>query len=165
MIFAHIGSKSPRRMPGTFVSIVPNSPRYSSGASGLGSHMSIWLGPPRIHRMMTEFASFRLADSGVAFASKRSKSARPKPAKPSMPARKKPRRSGAKDAKASRQPSEEVRRFTGILRQNDRGKYRQAGQSGGQWQFTPIPNAPPVWLPKKERLASTVDRAREPDRR
>ena len=41
-------------MPGTLVRMTPNSPRYSAGASGLGSHMSMWLGPPRIHRMMTD---------------------------------------------------------------------------------------------------------------
>ena len=41
-------------MPGTLVGLTPNSPRNSAGASGLGSHMSMWLGPPRIQRMMTE---------------------------------------------------------------------------------------------------------------
>src|SRR6266849_8606613 len=51
---AHFGSISESVIPGTLVDMVPNSPRYSTGASGLGSHMSIWLGPPRIHRMMTD---------------------------------------------------------------------------------------------------------------
>ena len=50
-------------MPGTLVFMTPNSPRYSTGASGLGSHMSIWLGPPRIHRMMTD--GWRVGWEGV----------------------------------------------------------------------------------------------------
>jgi hypothetical protein len=40
-------------MPCTFVEIGENSPRISVGASGFMSHMSSWLGPPRIQRMMT----------------------------------------------------------------------------------------------------------------
>src|SRR5947208_1332395 len=39
-------------MPGTSVGRTPNSPRNSTGASGLGSHMSMCDGPPRIQRMM-----------------------------------------------------------------------------------------------------------------
>src|SRR5207244_12905118 len=31
---------------------VPNSPRISTGASGLGSKVSMWLGPPCIHMRM-----------------------------------------------------------------------------------------------------------------
>ena len=33
-------------MPGTLVLIGLNSPRYSTGASGFRSYMSMWLGPP-----------------------------------------------------------------------------------------------------------------------
>ena len=50
-----IGSMSESMIPGTLVGPTPNSPRYSTGAFGFGSHISIWLGPPRIHRMITEF--------------------------------------------------------------------------------------------------------------
>src|SRR2546429_511738 len=42
IIRLHRGSMSESRMPGTLVPMVPNSPRYSTGASGLGSHMSIF---------------------------------------------------------------------------------------------------------------------------
>src|SRR5688500_8630500 len=34
------------RMPETLVSMAPNGPLYSLGASGFGSHVSRWLGPP-----------------------------------------------------------------------------------------------------------------------
>ncbi len=34
------------KQPGTFVWIGRNSPRYSTGACGLRSHMSRWDGPP-----------------------------------------------------------------------------------------------------------------------
>src|SRR5262245_60579630 len=110
MIFAHMGSKSPRRMPGTFVGIVPNSPRYSGGAFGLGSHMSIWLGPPRIHRMMTEFLRFALIDSGFARASCRISSERVNPAAPSIPALRKLRRLGEHVRCRSTHPNESARR-------------------------------------------------------
>src|SRR5262245_34736681 len=40
------------RMPGTAVSIGLNSPRTFSGASGLGSNVSMWLGPPAIQSRM-----------------------------------------------------------------------------------------------------------------
>ena len=40
------GSSSEKRTPGTAVAIVLNSPRMSSGASGLGSKVSSWEGPP-----------------------------------------------------------------------------------------------------------------------
>ena len=43
--WASIGSGSQSWMPGTFVSITPNSPRISTGASGLGSKLSMWLMP------------------------------------------------------------------------------------------------------------------------
>ena len=42
--------------PGTAVAIGWKAPRTSSGASGLGSHMSIWLCPPLAKTRITDFA-------------------------------------------------------------------------------------------------------------
>ena len=50
---ASLGNVSPMWMPGTFVSIGLNSPRISSGASGLRSHMSWCGGPPARKMLMT----------------------------------------------------------------------------------------------------------------
>lgn len=69
MHLADSGSMSVSEMPGTLVPMVPNSPRNSAGASGLGSHMSMWLGPPRIHKMMTLFPFFAIACGGAVFES------------------------------------------------------------------------------------------------
>src|SRR3954467_3344377 len=43
---ARFGSGSAIRTPGTDVAIVENGPRTSGDASGLGSNVSRWLGPP-----------------------------------------------------------------------------------------------------------------------
>src|SRR5262245_42005874 len=40
-------------MPGTLVCRARNGPRIPSGASGLGSNVSKWLGPPHIQKRMT----------------------------------------------------------------------------------------------------------------
>ncbi len=45
-IFACNGISSQMSMPGTFVLIGLNSPRYSTGALGFRSYRSMWLGPP-----------------------------------------------------------------------------------------------------------------------
>ena len=45
-IWACSGRYSEKLRPGIFVWIVTNSPRNSTGASGFGSYMSMWLGPP-----------------------------------------------------------------------------------------------------------------------
>src|SRR5204863_180578 len=108
----HIGSMSESWMPFTLVLATPNSPRYSTDASGFGSHMSMWLGPPRIHRMMTEGCrvcaarSGDQATTGVARASLRSRSASVSPAVPSMPALTKSRRDRRRLARNSGQPCE-----------------------------------------------------------
>src|SRR5579871_4450091 len=47
------GRCSQNDTPGSFVGIVENGPRISVGASGLGSHMSIWLGPPDSQNRIT----------------------------------------------------------------------------------------------------------------
>ena len=60
-ISSHIG------MPGTFEGMGRNSPRYSAGASGLMSYMSMWLGPPPRQIMMTDLrgAAGRLPGRGL----------------------------------------------------------------------------------------------------
>ena len=40
------GKISPMRTPGMMLGIEPSSPRTSTGASGFGSKVSIWLGEP-----------------------------------------------------------------------------------------------------------------------
>src|SRR5207248_8111737 len=51
------GRCSQNRTPGNRVAIVPYGPRTSLGASGFGSHMSRWLGPPESQMRMTDFRS------------------------------------------------------------------------------------------------------------
>ena len=62
---ASFGRCSQSRTPGSFVAMVPNGPRFSSGRFGFGSKVSIWLGPPVIQRRMTllplEAADFAMA--------------------------------------------------------------------------------------------------------
>ena len=41
-------------MPGTFVLIGRQMPRYSAGASGFMSYVSMWPGPPSSHSRMTD---------------------------------------------------------------------------------------------------------------
>src|SRR5262245_15492792 len=88
-------------MPGTLVGFVPNSPRYSAGAAGLGSHMSMCDGPPRIHRMITDGRRPPFAGAGAAVASWRSRAARPRPA---ALAWRKPRRLSDRERRKSGQP-------------------------------------------------------------
>src|SRR5438105_1427078 len=101
---ALMGSRSQIWMPGTLVRIAPNSPRYSMGASGFGSQVSCWLGPPRIQRMITE----RSRESGfplaTAAASALSRSAKDRPASPRTPILRKDRRSMASSRRNSAQP-------------------------------------------------------------
>ena len=93
MIAADRGSSPLIRIPGTFVGMAPKGPRTSAGASGLGSHVSCWLGPPRIQRMMTEEAFFVGFPCWAAWASIRSRWGSASPLAPSMPARRMVRRS------------------------------------------------------------------------
>ena len=46
-------------MPGTCEATGRNSPRYSAGASGFMSYMSMWLGPPPRQTMMTDLLARR----------------------------------------------------------------------------------------------------------
>ena len=52
-ILACNGRCSQNLTPGTRVAIVPKGPRVSTGASGFGSHVSRWLGPPESQNRMT----------------------------------------------------------------------------------------------------------------
>ena len=59
--FACSGSSSPTSMPGTFVRIGRNSPRYSLGASGFRSYISMCGGPPGSQRKITDRSSWAVA--------------------------------------------------------------------------------------------------------
>src|SRR3954470_14542994 len=75
---------------GLLVRIVLNGPRISRGASGFGSHVSIWLGAPRLKIIMQARSSFALSTAPIAFSplSIGSES----PSAPSVPAWRKSRR-------------------------------------------------------------------------
>ena len=64
---AIIGMVSLMCVPGIFVLIGLNSPRMFAAASGFGSQISIWLGPPCRNTMITDFAVSkpRLPASGL----------------------------------------------------------------------------------------------------
>ncbi len=70
--FASFGNSSLRCSPGTFVWIGWNGPRTSRGASGFGSNVSRWLGPPTMLMKMQLFAvpsgarAFAAAIPGIA---------------------------------------------------------------------------------------------------
>src|SRR6185295_17374367 len=93
MMAADFGRRPLIWIPGTFVGMAPKGPRTSAGASGLGSQVSCWLGPPRIQRMMTEEAFFVGRPCASAFDSQRSRLGSASPVAPSIPARSMLRRS------------------------------------------------------------------------
>ena len=104
-IAACIGRCSQNRTPGRRVAIVPNGPRTSAGASGLGSHMSRWLGPPESQKTMTDFGPPpRLVppEGAAASAWSRINWAADNPATPESPARKNHRRDGEPTPMTSR---------------------------------------------------------------
>src|SRR5687767_11031869 len=80
---ASCGSHSEMAIPGAEVAIGRNSPRYSNGASGLRSNVSMWLGPPHSHSTMIDFP-LELFAPAVA-ASKRNSSGNDKLANPASP--------------------------------------------------------------------------------
>src|SRR5262245_47894973 len=53
---ASFGSNSVNRTPGIRVAMVAKGPRYSTGAFGLGSNRSRWLGPPPSQTSKTDRA-------------------------------------------------------------------------------------------------------------
>src|SRR3954468_14278312 len=102
---ACLGKCSQNRTPGTRVAVVPKGPRTSPGASGLGSHMSRWLGPPESQKTMTDFGPpFRLVPPQAAAASawRRINWAADNPATPESPARKNHRRDSEPTPRMSR---------------------------------------------------------------
>src|SRR3954470_1377347 len=105
MIFALMGRRSQIWMPGTLVGMDPKAPRYSTGASGFGSQVSCWLGPPRIQRMMTDLSREVGLPAARAACSDFNRPASVSPAYPSAPARRKPRRLMARLWRNSGQPS------------------------------------------------------------
>src|SRR4051812_2579103 len=92
MTFASPGMCSQRETPGADVAIGRNSPRISSGASGLRSHMSIVAGPPESQIWITPVAGFFTPGSGAFRASARSASGRLIPNSPATPTRRTSRR-------------------------------------------------------------------------
>src|SRR5882672_7090129 len=72
-------------MPGTFVEIVWNGPRISRGASGFGSHMSMWLGPPESQKRMTLVLGPVSPTGPAARARSRKRAGNDKPASPANP--------------------------------------------------------------------------------
>jgi hypothetical protein len=86
---ATFGRCSQTRTPAAFVSIGLNSPRYSSGASGFRSHMSMVAGPPPSHTRMTPSA---FAPRARPRSSARRASGSVSPSRPAVPTLKNPRR-------------------------------------------------------------------------
>src|SRR5437879_3774646 len=83
-------------MPETLVLIALNSPRMFAGASGFGSQMSMWLGPPCKKSIMTDLAApkalFVSTLAGAAAAFQERNSGRLKPSKLAPPTRSSSRR-------------------------------------------------------------------------
>src|SRR6266704_234371 len=88
---ASIGMTSLTSMPGTLVLIGLKSPRTLEGALGLGSQISMWLGPPCRNSMITDLAAPKALpfDSTLAAADafQERNSGRFKPNKPAPPMR------------------------------------------------------------------------------
>src|SRR5262245_25038861 len=83
---AIFGRCSMMRTPGSFVVVTPNGPRFSIGRSGLGSQVSIWLGPPVIQRRMTLLRPFGDWPAAAAVARWRNRPGTLSPARPARPA-------------------------------------------------------------------------------
>src|SRR3954451_18334378 len=92
-LFASLVMCSEKCAPGTAVGIALNSPRYSSGASGLGSNVSKWVGPPSIQMRMHDFAfASRLLPPSAARARARRAVASPPPSRVPSPSCRQSRR-------------------------------------------------------------------------
>jgi len=92
--FASSGKCSPICRPGTVVRMGLKDPRISMGASGFGSQVSSWLGPPHMYSRITDFA---LAGFMPGAAAKRPGSPIPKGAR--MPAWRIRRRCGRRQGR------------------------------------------------------------------
>src|SRR4051812_22642395 len=78
-------------MPGTFVVIGLNSPRYSAEAPGFRSNVSMWLGPPHSQRTMIALLRAGVPETAARLSSL-SRSARLKLVRPMRPERRNARR-------------------------------------------------------------------------
>src|SRR5581483_2611346 len=77
-------------MPGALVAIGLKSPRYSAGALGLRSKVSMWLGPPQSHTTRIDLGLLRRASS--ARLCRRNRSVKPREHSPPRPMRTNERR-------------------------------------------------------------------------
>ena len=98
---ARSGSCSLILKPGVRVAIVLKPPRISLGASGLGSQVSMWLGPPHWKIRMQDFArpNPEPEAESSAIARPRSNAGNPRPSDPSTPARSASRREGWRNSR------------------------------------------------------------------
>src|SRR5580692_6107917 len=88
---ACLGNNSVMSKPGTFVRVGFQMPRYSAGASGFMSYISMWPGPPSSQIRITDEFLLLVGDcADAAFA--RRISGRLREAMPAMPSCKKLRR-------------------------------------------------------------------------
>ena len=71
------------RTPGTLVAMDPKGPRTSLGASGFGSQVSSWLGPPDSQMRITALRS--AATAAAPCIRQRSRSGSDRPANPARP--------------------------------------------------------------------------------
>ena len=92
MTFASPGMCSQIETPGAAVAIGRNSPRISSGASGLRSHMSIVAGPPESQIWITPVAGFFTRGSGASGPRPAARRAGDSPSSPATPTRRTSRR-------------------------------------------------------------------------
>src|SRR5262249_45412716 len=82
-----LGKYSQILNPSSEVGIVPYSPRMMSGASGFGSQVSCWDGPPPWKMKTTDLALMRgVSEVGTACASKRKRSTSDVPSRVRLPA-------------------------------------------------------------------------------
>src|SRR5437899_9381461 len=101
------GSNSVKNSPGVRVAMAWNGPRYSSGASGLGSHVSRWLGPPHRKTKSTDFTR-----GGRRSAARPAAPPSPSPRGTDPARRKKDRRPIVPQVRVGKLPISSIRRLT-----------------------------------------------------
>ena len=89
---ACLGKSSVTSKPGTRVRIGFQMPRYSAGASGFMSYMSMWPGPPSSQIRMTEVFVTLLVPKLDCSRARMAICGKPRPAKPATPSLRKLRR-------------------------------------------------------------------------
>src|SRR5262245_31939671 len=143
---ASFGSSSVNVRPGVLVSMVANGPRYSEGASGFGSNMSMWLGAPQSQTNRIDLARPRgLAATG------RAEPATPRAAAVDVAARRNERRVIPPQVRARKRPISSmpslIHRDAAILSANSPGGDENAGGSRGI----------SIWLVKRLVVHSPAD--------